>query len=63
MQSLWRQNTNTSKAPDVSRLKSQVKNFDVDYQEIGTSDRVRSIRLRWRLFAQPLVTQQLHQAK
>lgn len=58
MKSIWRDNTTASNADDIQRLQMQVKHLAVEYQEVVETDRIQSIRKRWRLFAEPIAQQQ-----
>lgn len=58
MTSIWRVHTTASTAEDIQRLQTQVKRLAVDYQEVVETDRIQSIRKRWRLFAEPIAQQE-----
>ncbi|RUO39540.1 hypothetical protein CWE22_09590 [Pseudidiomarina aestuarii] len=59
MKSIWRIHTTASTAEDIQRLQTQVRRLAVDYNEVVETDRIQSIRKRWRLFAEPIAQQVL----
>lgn len=58
MKSIWRIHTTASTAEDIQRLQTQVRRLAVDYNEVVETDRIQSIRKRWRLFAEPIAQQE-----
>ncbi|HET8816403.1 MAG TPA: hypothetical protein VFM61_03025 [Pseudidiomarina sp.] len=60
MKSIWRIHTTASTAEDIQRLQTQVKRLAVEYHEVVETDRIQSIRKRWRLFAEPVAQQELN---